>query len=98
MYCDLVSRERLSEDVRRHILSWAILDLRVPIGYGLMNKMKVYVDMFSTSMVVVIRSKVDGGLVVTKEDGCYITVGTFAQCGLSSTAKTLRSLEWWLRF
>ena len=24
---------------------------------------------------------------------CYVTVGTFARCGLSSTAKTLRSLS-----
>ena len=69
MYCNLVSWECLSEDVRHHILSWAIHDLHVPIGYGLTNKMKVYVDMFSMSMVVVVCSEVDSGLVVTIEDG-----------------------------
>ena len=67
MYRDLVSRERFSEDVRRHVLSWAIRDLCVPIGYGLTNKMKTYVDMFSTSVVVVVCSEVDGSLVVTIE-------------------------------
>ena len=69
MYCDLVSQECLSEDVCHHILSWAIHDLHVSIGYGLTNKMKVYVDMFSLSMVVVVHSEVDSGLVVTIEDG-----------------------------
>ena len=69
MYRDLVSRERFSEDVRCHVLSWAIRDLCVPIGYGLTNKMKVYVDMFSMSMVVVVCSEVDSGLVVMIEDG-----------------------------
>ena len=29
---------------------------------------------------------------------CYITAGTFARRGLSSTAKTLRSLGWVSRF
>ena len=29
----------------------------------------------------------------TKAIHCYVTVGTFAQRGLSSTAKTLRSLS-----
>ena len=69
MYRDLVSQECLSEDVCHHILSWAICDLCVPIGYGLTNKMKAYVDMFSTSVVVVVCSEADSGLVVTKEDG-----------------------------
>ena len=29
---------------------------------------------------------------------CYVTVGTFTRRGLSSTAKTLRSLERWFKF
>ena len=28
------------------------------------------------------------------KDVCYVTAGTFARRGLSSTAKTLRSLVW----
>ena len=57
MYRDLVLRERLSEDVRSHILSGAVLDVDVPSGDGLTNKMKAYIDMFSTGMVIVVCGK-----------------------------------------
>jgi hypothetical protein len=46
MYRDLVLREHLSEDVCGHILSWAELDVDVPVGYGLTDEMISYIDVF----------------------------------------------------
>jgi hypothetical protein len=69
MYRDLVFWERFGEDVRHHILSGAVLDVNVSIGNGLMNKVKVYVDMFGTSVIVVVCSEMKGGLVVTIKGG-----------------------------
>ena len=54
MYRDLVLWERLSEDVHSHILSGAVLDIDVPSGDGLLNEMKMYVNMFGASMIVVV--------------------------------------------
>ena len=71
MNCDLMSWEHFSEDVCHHVLSWAICDLHVPIGYGLTNKVEMNINMFGVCVVVVIGSEVNGGLVVAIEgSGC----------------------------
>ena len=65
MQRNLVPRECLSEDVRGHVLSWAILDVDVPIQYGLMNKMKPNINVFGSSVIVVVCGESECGLIIT---------------------------------
>jgi hypothetical protein len=69
--CNLELWECLSEDVCSHIFCGAILDVDVPVGDGLSNKMKLNVDVLCVCMIVVICHKVNCGLVVAVEgSGC----------------------------
>ena len=66
---NLVLGERFREDVRGHILSGAVFDVNSPIRDGLLNEVELYVNMLGAGVVVVVRSEVDGGLIVAVQCG-----------------------------
>jgi hypothetical protein len=69
MNCDLVFQECFCEDVCSHLVGQAVLDVNVAICYGLMDKVELNVDVFGTSIIIIICGKVKGCLIITEECG-----------------------------
>ena len=69
MYHYFELQECLCEDVRGHFFCGAVFHFDVPILDCLVDKVKVYVDVFRVSVVIVVCGKLKCGLVVTIEGG-----------------------------
>ena len=69
MNCDLELWERLCEDVRSHFFCGAVFHVDMPVVNHLANEVKSNIDMFRVSVVIVICSESERGLVVTVESG-----------------------------
>jgi hypothetical protein len=64
--CNLVFQEHFHEDVCSHLVGQAALDVNVAICYGLMDKVELNVDVFGTSMIIIIHGKVKGCLIIAE--------------------------------
>lgn len=69
MQRNLVLRKRLGEDVRGHIFSGAVLDVNVPVGSRLSNKMVADIDVFGASVIIVLGGQMECGLIIAVEGG-----------------------------
>ena len=63
--------------------------------HNTIEEMEVEMILLNLTDEILENARKEGQEVVEVEMSCYVTVGTFARRGLSSTAKTLRSLVWW---
>jgi uncharacterized membrane protein len=61
--------EHFHEDVCSHDFSGAVFDVDVPVSYGLVDEMILYVDVLGACMVIVIHCKVKSHLIVTEQSG-----------------------------
>jgi len=61
---ELDTPERLGENVGDHIFGRTVFDYDVTLGDGLMNEVKVNIDVFHSSMELGVLGELDGTLVV----------------------------------
>src|SRR6267142_519885 len=69
MDCGFVFGESFHEDVCHHFFGWAIFHSDLFLSNCLSNEMIPYVNVLSTSVVIVVFCKVEHGLVVTVQGG-----------------------------